>query len=105
MLYLIQKFLDKQKFGAARSGKWSQVRHNFLKSHPECACCGRTDKLEVHHIEPFNVAPEKELDYNNLITLCRTCHLLIGHLNSFQSWNREVKQDADYILNKIKNRP
>jgi hypothetical protein len=68
--------------------------------------CGTNNGLEVHHIEPFHLNPEKELDTNNLITLCKKhCHLAIGHLMDYKSWNPDVVDDAGVYLNKVKNRP
>ena len=67
--------------GAVRSSKWPAVRKKHLEEHPVCAICGSTKRIEVHHIIPFNIDPTKELDPNNIITLCEsgkngiTCHL------------------------------
>ena len=83
-----------------RSSKWGEVRGRYLKEHPSCAVCGHTKKLEVHHKLPFHLNPELELDVNNLITLCETkkhgivCHLLIGHLGNYKTYNPEVETDA-----------
>lgn len=90
----------------SRSYKWRKVRNNFIKQHPRCAVCGKDKKLQVHHIIPVSVDQTKELEYNNLITLCASpCHLLFGHLNNYSSYNKDVVKDAAYFLNKIKNRP
>ena len=67
--------------------------------------------LEVHHIKPFHLHPELELDFNNLITLCESgangivCHRAIGHLGNYRSFNIDVKEDAKKIGEKIKTRP
>jgi hypothetical protein len=37
--------------------------------------------------------------------LCRSCHFVIGHLNSFESYNRDVIQDAAQHLTKVNSRP
>jgi len=42
-----------------------------------CRVCGSTRSLECHHIEPVKTNPGKILDQNNLITLCRRCHIAI----------------------------
>lgn len=92
-----------------RSGKWSSVRKEWLRLNPTCAVCGYKAKLlkplEVHHCVPFNIDPNKELDFTNLITLCRPHHILFGHLMNFKSWNLEVREDAKKFLDKIINRP
>lgn len=90
----------------SRSPKWPSVRKEHLKYQPVCQACGRDNDLEVHHITPYHQAPEKELDPNNLITLCsKNCHLLIGHLMDYKSWNENVVEDCKLFSSKIKNRP
>ena len=97
--------------GMARSGHWPTVRAAYLKDHPVCAVCGGTEKLEVHHQKPFHTHPDLELDPTNFITLCEAnkdgfdCHLAVGHLGSFKSWNVNVIFDASCWNEKIKNRP
>jgi hypothetical protein len=62
---------------------------------------------QVHHIFPFHYCialgrPDLELDPRNLITLCedeprrpgQNHHLLVGHLDSFESSNLDVVLDA-----------
>lgn len=96
-------------FSQKRSSKWASVRKNHLAQHPTCSVCGGTEKLEVHHIVPFHMNPELELDPTNLITLCESksygivCHLLIGHLGSYKTVNPDVIQDAQ-IWNKKLNK-
>lgn len=92
-------------FGSNRSPLWRSVRSNHIKQHPTCEACGSKKSLEVHHIEPFHLNPDKELDPSNLITLCKTCHLVFGHLMDYKSWNIEVKSDAQVQLNKVMRRP
>jgi len=86
-----------------RSSKWPAVRKEFLKWNPVCAACGQADALNVHHIEPFHVRPDLELDPQNLLTLCEAgparcnCHLLIGHSGNWKAWNPKVRQSAAYF--------
>ena len=44
------------------------------KDGMKCAVCGKTDKLQAHHIKPAFLYPECKNDVNNGITLCRDCH-------------------------------
>lgn len=87
-------------FGLKRSSHWSTVEKRFRETNPTCAACGGTSHLQVHHIFDFHEAillyrPDAELDPRNLITLC--CdpalehHLLLGHFDDFQSFNRNVR--------------
>lgn len=91
---------------AYRSPKWSSIRKQHLDNQPVCAACGRNKKLEVHHIEPVHINPDRELDPTNLITLCdNPCHFVFGHLLDYKSWNKEIINDCAVYLNKVKNRP
>lgn len=89
-----------------RSPKWPALRKKFLQGEL-CAACGGTKKLEAHHIIPFHIAPDKELDIGNLAALCEgnkdlNCHLVIGHDFDFKGWNPDVVTDASRILQEKK---
>lgn len=89
-----------------RSSKWKTVRKDHLSKHSECAACGRKDNLEVHHIEPYHVNPDRELDPTNLITLCDDyCHFVFGHLMDYRSWNANVVEDCQAYKQKRELRP
>jgi len=87
-------------FGKSRSPKWAAVRQVHLEEYPRCAVCGRAKHLEVHHVEPFHLSPELELDPLNLLTLCDhpagSCHLIFGHYGDWSLWNPTVRNDAEY---------
>ena len=90
---------------AKRAPGWSKVRNEYLKKNNRCASCGTTNDLEVHHIKPVHIFPDLELEENNLITLCsKKCHLLLGHLVNFKSWNPDVIEDCKKMYKKIENR-
>lgn len=92
---------------AKRSPRWSSVRKHHLQKNPTCAACGDTDKLEVHHIQPFHTHPELELEPSNLISLCESksygiiCHLLIGHNGNYKLINPNVVGDSEEWLQKL----
>ena len=89
-----------------RSSQWRSVRKRHIEKNPTCAACGRDDDLDVHHIIPYHIAPEKELDLDNLITLCgKRCHLRIGHLGDWKSRNVDVVEDCASYRMKCLNRP
>lgn len=99
---------DTDVVAAERSGRWPTVRAACLESHPACEACGCKDEaMNVHHVEPFEYAPERELDPTNLITLCNKhhCHLMIGHLGDYKAFNPNVRDDAARMLKRIKARP
>jgi len=83
-----------------RSSKWSGVRKTALKANPKCAACGSDSKLQVHHMQPFHLKPELELDPKNLIVLCmgpNECHLLLGHGDDFKKYNPYIAADAKNV--------
>jgi len=82
-----------------RSAHWPAYRRAWLAAHNFCRACGLTDKLEVHHKKPFHLHPELELDPTNYITLCESateCHLKIGHLDDWHSFNPNVETDCKF---------
>lgn len=89
-----------------RSKEWPNIRKKHLEKQPCCQACGSTRRLEVHHIEPFHINPSRELDPNNLITLCGNgCHFVFGHLMDYSSWNVNVIEDSRVYLEKVRSRP
>lgn len=99
-------FLSRKIRFAVRSPKWSTVRKQHLEKQPYCQACGKRVKLEVHHIVPVHLDPEKELDPDNLITLCDSyCHLTFGHLMDYKSWNRDVIKDSNAFYQKVQSKP
>jgi 5-methylcytosine-specific restriction protein A len=87
-----------------RSRRWPAVEHAHLKAHPDCAACGGTDHLEVHHVLPFHLFPRLELAPTNLITLCESgragvlCHLHYGHCGDWAAFNPLVRRHAASAL-------
>lgn len=97
-----------RNFGAIRSPQWSAVRAKHLLKQPSCQVCGATTNIEVHHIRPFHIHPQLELDDNNLITLCTgnktiNCHLRFGHLDNFRTkWNPNIVAESAEWLARFK---
>lgn len=87
-----------------RSSGWRKVRKEQLARQPHCAACFRK-ATQVHHIKPFHLYPELELEPSNLISFCADHHLLFGHLMYWRSWNPNVEQDAADMKFKISTRP
>jgi hypothetical protein len=96
--------------GVPRSPEWPKVEKAHLAKQPRCVCCAGAHPdapVQVHHMFPFHYCvklgrPDLELDDRNLITLCedeagkegQNHHLLVGHLDDWQSSNVAVHQDA-----------
>ena len=88
-----------------RSPQWHKLEKTFLESNPTCEVCGSKNKLNVHHIKPFHLHPELELDPKNLITLCmdkKESHLRIGHGSDFKAFCSQIKKYAEEINSKEK---
>lgn len=100
-------FLTKKKVRyAERSSEWPALRKKHINKHPCCQACGSCKKPEVHHIVPVHLDPSKELDPDNLITLCdKYCHFIFGHLMDYKSWNKDIVKDASWYLEAKNNRP
>jgi len=104
MNWLLSLFQDRT-FGVARSPKWREVRKEHLKIQDKCQACLKKKDLEVHHIIPVHKEKYLELNPDNLITLCSSCHILFGHLGSFLSHNIFVREDALVMRSKVLRRP
>lgn len=88
----------------SRAPQWPRVRDAYLAEHPTCAACGTARELTAHHVEPVSRGGA-ELDPDNLIALCPTCHWTFGHLCSWRSFNPDVRCDAAAFLEKVRARP
>lgn len=80
--------------GAKRSREWPRCRKAHLARFPRCTVCDTLERLEVHHILPYQHWPGLELIPTNLITLCERCHLFVGHRDrrgALEDWIRWVQ--------------
>ena len=95
--HILNLFRQDRAFGALRSGKWSEFRKSHIKKY--CELCEKKGSflrpLELHHVKPFHLFPFLELDPDNVITVCRHCHLYFAHLGSFKSFCLEIKKLAE----------
>ena len=106
VLDLVQRVFPRIVTFKRRSSQWEKVRKAYLAIHPKCECCGGSKSVQVHHKKPFYLFPELELVPENFISLCDNhCHLLVGHLGSWKSFNVTAFEDANYIFNKVLHRP
>ena len=89
-----------ERLGTPRSPKWPALAKAHLKQEGWCRYCGSVEHLEVHHVLPFHLFPDQELNPANLITLCMNpaslCHLRIGHLGDWFKYNPKVRSLAQY---------
>jgi 5-methylcytosine-specific restriction endonuclease McrA len=93
--------LKEDHLGNKRSDQWPKVRAAHLLKENWCRNCGTINRLEVHHVQPFHLHPELELDPTNFITLCEDstdgaeCHLKVGHLGNWKNFNPQVREIAN----------
>lgn len=88
-----------------RSPDWPKIRRAYLRNFDTCAVCNTTKRLAAHHILPFHLYPERELDMKNLIALCNPHHLFIGHLGRWASFNINAVTDAAIWKERFRSRP
>lgn len=87
--------------------KWEEFERKYWEKHPDekyCHICGERKNVELHHIIPRHVAPDKIFDEDNLIPLCRACHFRWGHLCNWDDYNPHVREDAKMLSALISKR-
>jgi len=77
-----------------RHPQWDRAAKAWAASNP-CAVTGEFEGIEVHHIRPFHLFPELEMDPENWISLTRPWHLYLGHVGNWSNWNPSVREDAE----------
>lgn len=78
-----------------RASQWRTIRDAHMQKEPVCVACGRSANLEVHHVIPVSFDETKQLEPNNLITLCASpCHIVFGHFMSYHCYNKDVRKMA-----------
>jgi 5-methylcytosine-specific restriction protein A len=82
-----------------RSNHWRSLEKHFLAKHEFCIVCGGKASV-AHHVKPYHLFPELELDEKNLVAVCTdgpglNCHLAIGHCGNWHDYNPFVRHDAD----------
>ena len=86
---------DGEARGNDRSPQWRTVRDRYADAHPLCAFCGSA-AVDVHHIQPFRLFPTRELDPDNLMSLCRVHHFIYGHGGDWKGDNPDVLVDKEF---------
>lgn len=68
----------------------------FRKANPTCAFTGRAP-IDVHHVEPISVAPDKAADPANMISLTRDAHFIVGHAGDWKQSVPNVRALCDAV--------
>lgn len=86
--------------------EWYKYRFRFIHHNPRCYVCGSNDRINVDHIIPWKVDPEKLFwDIYNFLPLCHCCHSSVtGLFDRYDEPN--TKEKVEWIkkqreLNKI----
>lgn len=88
--------------GQPRSPRWTAFLRAFLKGKT-CIACGARDGLTGHHVIPFHLRPDLELDPGNVVPLCEErCHIVWGHCDDYALDNPTVREDAaDHLAKRL----
>lgn len=73
------------------SPKWKTLRQTKLRDNPFCEICG-AEATEVHHIHPHNGDLDLFYDYDNLMSICHSCH---AKETQKESEERKKKREKD----------
>lgn len=68
-----------------------------------CLFCKTNANLAAHHIIPFWLCREAELDVENMVTVCKLCHFKEAHLCDWHNVNLTLASDTllkKYSLNR-----
>jgi hypothetical protein len=75
-----------------RGSRWIKLRRELISQYGKCACCGKSEKLSVHHMIPWRFTHDNHPD--NLVVLCRPCHAREDRL-----WKTDlISADGDFLL-------
>ena len=95
------------------SNRWKLLRAKKLQSNPVCEVCEANNRstlaTEVHHIVPVeSVSHELEMrqlmfDYNNLQSLCHSCHS-DPHRRDFSHSKEAVKANNKRMTERFADR-
>lgn len=69
-----------------RDPRFPARERDFLRRHPACVGCGRP-ATTAHHVIPFHVRPDLEMDEGNWAAVEKDCHYVIGHQRNWRKWN------------------
>lgn len=109
MKYVRDRLKGKAGPGQKRSKHWRKAKKEYYSKHGrKCSFCGTTKKVELHHILPFHLFPDLELDEKNLIPLCdgggkygmRSCHFF-AHLGDWKKFNPNIREDCDVWASRL----
>lgn len=87
----------KKKVELRKTEAYKKFASVLVSNQKICEICGSNNNLQVHHILPVSIYPEKLLEESNCMILCSGankfsgCHKQYGHLGNFNIYNPTVK--------------
>jgi 5-methylcytosine-specific restriction endonuclease McrA len=95
------RYESEQYLIAVRRFNYELKSVTLFRDNYKCVLCKETneEKLYTHHIVPTNIDKTRVDDKTNLVTLCKTCHLL-AHNNCWNDINATI---AEKLNNYIKS--
>jgi 5-methylcytosine-specific restriction endonuclease McrA len=70
---------------SARDPRFRSAEREFIRRNPVCAGCGGS-ATTAHHVIPFHVRPDLEMDESNWAPVCPDCHFVDGHARNWRKW-------------------
>ena len=64
---------------------FSYIADDFIP----CEVCG-TRAVDIHHIEARGMGGSNKDDINNLMAVCRTCHVKYGDKTKYKDWLKDL---------------
>lgn len=71
--------------GKPRSSQWEPLSKELKKRWPICCFTGMPTTV-IHHIRPWHLFPELELDENNLAPVADWAHLYVAHVGNYSHY-------------------
>lgn len=66
---------DRKSAAVIKTRRWKGLRLEALRRDGwKCVKCGARGRLEVDHVAPVRLAPDRAFDLTNLQSLCPSCH-------------------------------
>lgn len=75
-----EKWLCQTDRVKGRGSRWRSIRNESVRRQPFCAMCGRTKRLQVHHIVPYRLTRDNR--QVNLVPLCAKHHKFVEHITN-----------------------
>ena len=73
-----KKYTRQNSYSRGYDRSWRIARAHYIQNNSLCADCLKEGKYvamtDLHHIKKLAEYPELKYEYNNLMSLCKSCH-------------------------------